>query len=228
MIDRILSCEKAERSACGDEYTVEFETAGPVRFGFDETMEFGLYDVGCELELDALLGAVLEARMRRQIIPYCVFTRRTERQITDRLLDKFSGVNGYAGIWAPYVKPAAENVIDYLTARGYAGDSAYCTAYINSCAGKNVSGNYIAAELIKRGVERHAAAAAVADAGLDDEGACRRALEKKLDSLHVVPDENGRVPQKTRASLIRFLLSRGFETGMAVDMVDEYLGGSRD
>ncbi len=228
MNDRILSCEKTERSSDGEEYTVEFETAGPVRFGFDETMEYGLYDIGRELELDTLLSAVLEARMKRQIIPYCAFTRRTESQISARLQDKFSAAGGYAGVWAPYVLPAAEKVVEYLIERGYAGDNAYCASYIKTCANKNVSGNYIAAELIKRGVERNVAAAAVADAGLDEEAACRRALEKKLDSVQVIPDENGRVPQKTRASLIRFLLARGFETGMAVDMVDDYLGGARN
>ena len=223
-----MSCEKADTSAEGGEYAVTFETAGVLRFSYEETAEYCLYDTGRTLELDALLTAVTEARMKRFIIPYCAFTRRTERQIYDRLLEKFSGVNGYSGVWAPYVEPSAAGVVDFLKERGYAGDNAYCAAYIISRADKNVSGNFIAAELIKRGVERQAAFRAVAEAGLDESDACRRALEKKANGMRMEKDENGCVPQKTRAALVRFLLSRGFDTGLAVDAVDEYIDGIRD
>ena len=226
MNDRILSCKKAENN--GDEYVVEFRSSGPVRFTIDEVMEHGLYDDSLVPDLDALLGAVLETRMKRFILPYCVYARRTERQIADRLFERFSVKNGYDGIWAPRIENAVDNVVSYLIAQGYAGDNVYCVAYIKSCADKNVSGNYIAAELVKRGVERRTANAAVAAAGLDETGACRRALAKKAGNMTIGKDENGRVPEKVRAALVRFLLSRGFETGLAVDTVDDYIGEMRD
>ncbi len=228
MNDIILNCEKSELSAAGEEYIVDFKASGQVRFGFDETIEYCLYDVGREVDLDALLCKVLEARMKRDVIPYCAFTRRTERQITDRLYNRFSADDGYAGVWAPVVKRAAENVVSYLKERGYAGDSAYCAAYIKSCAGKNSSGDYIAGELIRLGGDRSVAALAVAEASLDEAEACRRALVKKADNTRMIFDEDCRVAQKTRAALIRFLLSRGFETGLAVNTVDDYIDRIRN
>ncbi len=224
--DVIVSCVQAETEKGEKAYRVAFAAVGEFVFTFDETMEHCLYEEGRTEDVGVLLTAVLTARMRKYIIPFCAYTKRTEKQISDRIKSAFCEKNGYGGAWSVYIDTAAEAVTDLLVSEGYAGDRKYCEAYIRSLGGKAVSGRLIERELEKRGIPSGIAAASVGEAGIDEDEMCARALEKKLRSRKNAADDDGVLSDKEKASLMRFLMSRGFDAGTAMRALRRYVPGA--
>ena len=220
MLDSIIAAEVKDGDA-GD-YAVRFLTSGEVCFHADEVWEFGLYEEGKTIELGGVITAILEKRMRQYVLPYSTYCRRTEAQIVSRIKDHFSYKNGYSGIWEKYIDAAAENVIAYLKEEGFAGDAAYAGAFFRSSREKNVSSAMLVRELVNRGVDRDVAENAAKEAERDDASACRAALEKKLRTRRIGPGEDGTLCEKDKAALMRFLASRGFETGLIFRTIDEF------
>ena len=201
---------------------MRFLTSGEVCFHADEVWEFGLYEEGKTIELGGVITAILEKRMRQYVLPYSTYCRRTEAQIVRRIKDHFSYKNGYSGIWEKYIDAAAENVIAYLKEEGFAGDAAYAGAFFRSSREKNVSSAMLVRELVNRGVDRDVAENAAKEAERDDASACRAALEKKLRTRRTGPGNGGTLCEKDKAALMRFLASRGFETGLIFRTIDEF------
>ena len=112
--DVIVSCVQAETEKGEKAYRVAFAAVGEFVFTFDETMEHCLYEEGRTEDVGVLLTAVLTARMRKYIIPFCAYTKRTEKQISDRIKSAFCEKNGYGGAWSVYIDTAAEAVTDLL------------------------------------------------------------------------------------------------------------------
>ena len=220
MLDSIIAAEVKD-GGCGD-YTVRFLASGEVCFHADEVWEFGLYEEGKVIDLDGVITAILEKRMRQYVLPYCTYCRRTEAQIVRRIKDHFSDKNGYSGIWERYIDAAADNVIAYLKEEGFAGDAAYAGAFFKSSREKNVSSAMLVRELVNRGVDREVAENAAKEAERDDASACRAALEKKLRTRRAEPGPDGTLCEKDKAALMRFLASRGFDTGLIFRTIDGY------
>ena len=224
MTDRIID-SAPEGESDGSNVTVSFEHSGAVVFRAEEVWEFGLYEEGKEVDLDFLLTCVLERRMRSFVLPFCIYTKRTEKQIEDKLRGQFCEKNGYGGIWKEYIDGALQNVLEYLKSEGYAGDETYCDAYFRSRSDKDVSATQIVSELVRRGIPAGIAEDAASRSGRDDSESCRRALEKKMRSRSgrkPGADAGGANKTKEKAAMVRFLISRGFDTGLAVRTVEEY------
>ena len=209
-----------------EEYIVELSVSGEVRFSSDEAWEFGLYEEGKEIDSLEICTAVLERRMKKYILPYSTYCRRTEEQIERKLRNCFCEKNGYSGIWAKCTDIASRNVISYLKEENYAGDEAYSSAFFRSAAEKNVSSDRLVLELVRRGIDRETAEKAAEEAGRDDEAACRRALEKKLGRYGPDAGEYRFSSEKEKASVIRFLLSRGFGIELIMRVINDHC--SRD
>jgi SOS response regulatory protein OraA/RecX len=203
-------------------YTVDFKFSGSLSFRTEEVWEFGLYEEGREVDVEELLTKVLERRMRECALPYCVYSRRTEKQIRSRIEEQFCEKKGYGGAWAECVEAAADNVLEFLKSEGYAGDEAYCDSYFRSRFDKDVSSNQIVYELVRRGIPAELAEAAASRSSRDDEESCRRALEKKLRVRFGDGKRRSVSDVKEKAALVRFLISRGFDTGLAARTVEKY------
>lgn len=220
MLDSIISAEVKD-DGTGD-YVVRFLASGEVCFHADEVWESGLYEEGKTIDIDGAVTSILEKRMRQYVLPYSTYCRRTEAQIVRRIKEQFCAKNGYSGIWERYIDAAADNVIAYLKEEGFAGDAAYAGAYFRSSRDKNVSSAMLVRELVSRGVDRDTAENAAREADRDDASACRAALEKKLRSKHAEPGTGGSLCEKDKAAIMRFLASRGFETGLIFRTIEEY------
>ena len=229
MIETILNAQ-----ADGDdpaEYTVEFSAAGKIRFSSDEVWEYGLYEEGKEIDTAEVCTAILVKRMKRYVLPYSVYCRRTEEQIIQKINGYFCEKNGYTGIWADLKEDALPEVLEYLKEEKYAGDEAYCDAFFKSSSGKDVSSARLVFELVRRGVDRDTAERAGEAAGRDDEASCRRALEKKLRQYSEQTGREDFPNAKERASITRFLISRGFEPELINKVLNGYVfreGGQGD
>lgn len=222
---------RSEYSDTDKEYVISFRDAGNVRFSDEEVWEYRLYEEEREVDLGELCLILLEKRIRQFILPYCAYTRRTEKQIKNRIEGQFTEKNGYGGIWAAFIPEAEEKAVESLRSDGYAGDAEYCRAYIRSNSDKNVSDTKLVSELVKKGVRPDVAKKAAEEAGRDKEAYCRAALEKKLRSSKSAAAGTEAVvisDRKQRESLIRFLISRGFDTDLAIRTVDGYGTGRTD
>ena len=218
MTETIVSSGPADDDA--GEYKVVFSSSGEVRLSFDEVCEFGLYEEEKEIDVSRVCGKILESRIKKYILPYCVYCRRTEAQIIRKAERYFCEKNGYSGIWDDLMDPAMDNVLRYLREEGFAGDETYCAAFFRTNSGKDVSSARLVMELKNRGVDGEIAERAAEEAARDDEEACRRALEKKLRGRS--KDAVNEFDAKERASLYRFLSSRGFETGLVLRVLNDY------
>ncbi|MBO4326469.1 MAG: regulatory protein RecX [Clostridia bacterium] len=218
MTETIVSSGPADGDA--GEYKVVFSSSGEVRLSFDEVCVFGLYEEEKEIDVSCVCGKILENRIKKYVLPYCVYCRRTEAQIIRKVKGYFCGKNGYSGIWDELLDPAIENVLAYLREEGFAGDDAYCAAFFKTNSEKDVSSARLVMELKNRGVDGETAERAAKEAARDDEEACRKALEKKLRGRSV--GAKNEFDAKEKASLYRFLSSRGFETGLVLRVLNDY------
>lgn len=106
-----------------------------------------------------------------------------------------------AGGAAPAAAEDVDALLDLLATQGYLSDARFASAIVQQKAGA-FSRRAIAHALKAKGVASDAAAAAIADAGVDDEAALVALWRRKLGTAPV--------NDKERARQIRFLQSRGF------------------
>ena len=216
---------RAPRSEEESAYEVTFEGAGTVEFRDDEVMTYWLYDTEAEIDLDQLRQQALERRFIRAALNYCLIARRTESSAADRMREYYNGYSPRAKeFWGAFAEDAVGSAVEYLREQGYIGDEKYAGSFVRAHMDKGVSAAFMENELLKRGVRRDAARAAVEEIREDDGEACRQALAKKVRAKPPVLDEEGRLDLKYELSLIRFLGSRGFSGELARKTVEDWAG----
>jgi len=224
-----FSREKKQRRSFQAEdeaaYEVTFEGAGTVEFSADEVMTYWLYDTELEIDLDELRQQALERRFVRAALNYCLYARRTESGAADRMREYYSGYSPRAQeFWGAFRDEAVGAAVEYLREQGYIGDDRYAAEYVRAHLDKGVSAAFLENELLKRGVRKDAAHAALEGLRESDGDAARAALEKKVKAKPPVLDEEGRLDLKYELSLIRFLGSRGFSGELARRTVEDWAG----
>lgn len=110
-----------------------------------------------------------------------------------------------------HTRANTDEAIERLAGLGYLDDAAYALAFARSRARTHgMSRRRLQGELLRRGVAREAAAAALAevfdDGGVDERALCEAAARRKLRSLAKLP------PDVQRRRLIAFLVRRGHDT----------------
>jgi regulatory protein len=109
-------------------------------------------------------------------------------------------------------------IIERLTASGFLDDDAFARQFARARSTSGVSRRRIEQELGRKGIDRNAAAEAVAETfaeeRVDESVAIARAAEKKLRTLRTVDD------QTRRRRLYAYLARRGFD----VDAINEVVG----
>ena len=102
-----------------------------------------------------------------------------------------------------------DTAIERLRSHGLLDDAAFAVTFARSRAENRAMGaRRIATELARRGVDRHVAAAAIAEVfareSLDEQQLLERAAERKLGTLTALPGD------VRRRRLLAFLIRRGF------------------
>jgi regulatory protein len=145
-------------------------------------------------------------RAKQRALDYLAHKPRTEEEVRRKLRRQ----------------DAPESIIEDVVARlyelSYLDDEAYADDYVrNRFASKKYGPVRIRRELVKRGVDRHAAEAAV-DAFFDETDARAAAREHAEKRWSRLADED---PRRRRQKLYRYLRRRGFTSDTINPLLDE-------
>jgi regulatory protein len=149
-------------------------------------------------------------RARAQALAYPSTRARTRREVATRLHD--------GGI----PEDVADEVLDWLAARGLLDDAAYAGQYAESRRlGQGYGPERVRQELRRRGVDAETARAAVEERYDEDEtlAMARAQAERRWPGLAREPD-----PRKRRKKLFDFLVRRGFSFDTARRAVEAVSG----
>ena len=221
-IDSVVSCVKQEKIDVDTQestdknrkkvkhtpvlYRVRFNTGLEVCFSADEVYEYHFYE---EAELrhsfQTIMTRILFRRLLTGVLPYVVFTKRTEFQVRQRA-EQISP--GDESIWVQYQVDAVDMLLDYLRTEQYVNDAHYAEVFVRNQANKGVSRNAMMMELSKRGISRELAEQTVCAANPDELESAKSLLFKKLCTMHVKPGDS--LSMKEKGKLYRFLSGKGF------------------
>lgn len=197
--------KKRRRTAIAvkDGYCVTFNTGLSVCFSADEVAEYYFYE---EAELrrpfETVMTCILFRRLLTAVLPFVVFTKRTEMQVRRRVSEL--DLNSLEPVWNLYQETAVEQLMDYLRRQQYVDDGRYVQSFLRTHTQKPTSKRSLSVELSKRGIAQGLIDEALSDVELDEEAAAVMLLRKKFPNL----TEN--CTQKERARVYRFLAGKGF------------------
>jgi regulatory protein len=187
---------------------------GQFAFGVhhDLVLKYGLH-AGRALSAEEqreIVDADQVSQAKERAFAYLAHKPRTEAEVRRKLAD------------ADYADWVIDRAVERLTDLGYLDDAAYAEAYVrNRFANKGYGPRRLASELARRGLDRHAAQAAV-DAffaetdGADPLDAARAAADKRWRRFAREDD-----PQKRKGRLSRYLQRRGFGFDVIYRVIDE-------
>ena len=158
----------------------------------------------------ALLDQEKGFRARAVALNYVGYQARTVEEVRRKLREKGYGVD------------ISDDVIQRLTDYVYLDDEAYARAYVESrFSGSGHGPRRLSADLIKRGVDRAIVDRVISDAFEDDElrEAALRQGRKRWVALERETDL-----RKRKKKVMDFLVRRGFDYGMAREVVGELAG----
>lgn len=197
--------KKRKRSgiAIQEGYCVTFNTGLSLYFSSEEVAEYYLYE---EAELkhpfETLIVRVLFRRMLTAVLPFVVFTKRTETQVRQRVAEL--DYEELEPAWLPFREDAMEMLLTHLRELQYVDDVRYVTSYLRVQLKKPTSKRSIASELSKRGIPRDLIETALADVELDETEAARQLIQKKFSGL------SSCCSRKEQAKVYRYLAGKGF------------------
>jgi regulatory protein len=180
----------------------------------EEVRALGLREA---LELDERTRDALETAAERgkaydAAVRLLAVRGRSTREIVTRLRRKGMG------------KDATAHAVGRLETEGLLNDAAFAREYAQTRISRGFGRARIAADLSRKGVSRHDAELAVAEAGGDDESARREQLlalaRKRAAQLKGVHRE------VARRRLIGYLARRGYGGAGVLDVVDQALDAS--
>lgn len=210
---------KKRRSAGGTAYSyrVVFNTGFEVLFSADEVYEYNFYE---EAKLrgtfDGMMTRILFRRLLTAVLPYVVYTKRTEQQVRIRA-QRIAFPD--EAVWVPFREAALEQLLDYLRAEGYVHDLHYAQSYIRAQMEKPVSSYALIMELQKRGIDADTTEQLLAAAAYDDVSAAKALIQKKLGKTGGAPLA---LSAKEREKLYRFLSGKGFRGETIRKAMSEY------
>lgn len=189
-------------------YRVCFNTGLEVCFFADEVYEYHFYE---EAELrnpfDVIMTRILFRRLLAGVLPFVVFTKRTEFQVRQRAEQVPCGEEP---VWRHFKASALEMLMDYLRDERYVDDMRYAEVYVRNQMQKETSRRAMIAELTRRGISADRAEEAVSAANPDETERAKALLLKKLNGMKVLPGTALSVKEKGK--LYRFLSGKGFRS----------------
>lgn len=191
---------------------------GAFAFGVhqDLVLEYGLHR-GRVLDVDeqqAIADADARLGARSTALAYLSYRARSRREVAGKLAER--GTPG----------AVAEETLAWLEERGYLDDAAYAEQYAQSRSRAHGYGpERVRMELLRRGVDRETAEAAVRGAFEAEETleTARTHAHKRWPALLREPDA-----RKRRRKLFDFLVRRGFSFDVAGRVVAEVVEGGDD
>ncbi len=204
VVTRLVAQKKAP-----DRVSVFLDGAFAFGVHVDVALAFGLAPGRAlsEAEREEILAADAVFRAKSAAFRYLAYRARTEGEVRRKL----SGKGFEEGV--------IDEVVERLYTLGYLDDEAYARAYVRArFAGRGYGPQRIRAELLRRGVRRDYADAALAELLAEDDVAeqARRHAAKRWPRLASEPD-----PRKRRKKLTDYLVRRGFSFDVVRRVVDE-------
>lgn len=184
-------------------YCVTFNTGLSVCFSSDEVAEYYFYE---EAELrrpfETIMVCVLFRRLLTAVLPFVVYTKRTEMQVWRRIAEL--GFDELEPVWSQFQEGARNRLMDYLREMQYVDDERYVQSYLRTHLEKAASKQSLRMDLLKRGVASSLIEKALSEVDLDETERARTLLQKKF------PDAQGVCSSKERGKIYRYLAGRGF------------------
>ena len=159
----------------------------------------------------ALLAQEKDFRARAVALNYVGYQARTVEEVRRKLRGKGYGAD------------ITDDAIQHLTDYGYLDDEAYAKAYVESrFSGSGHGPRRLRADLTKRGVDRAIVDRVMSEAFEDDElrDFALQAARKRWAALERETDF-----RKRKKKVLDFLVRRGFDYGLAREVVEGLAGG---
>ena len=200
-------------------YCVTFNTGLSVYFSSDEVAEDYFYEEApLKHPFDTVMTRILFRRILTAVLPFVVFTKRTEMQVRRRVAELELGE--IEPVWAQYREGATLLLMTYLKGEQYVDDERYVQSFLRSHTQKPTSKRSLSAELSKRGIAQGLIDAALADVEIDEAEGARVLFQKKFPEA---ARGRGVLSQKERAKIYRYLAGKGF-SGETIRKVTQGFG----
>lgn len=199
----MIIVERIQKGSSG-KHTVIFNNGETKEFSEEELCAFHISPNReySEEQFAAVMDKVLCERAKGQIMPYITFSKKTGRQIFEKIL--------YLG----FPERIAEQLVQELTEKAYIDDRAYCRSYVKQASGaKSYSLSRIKLELRHRGVDDTVIEEVLQEFSVDDVSSARKLLNKKLRTAG----------KRDYNKLYSFLMRKGF-SGETVRKVLQEIG----
>lgn len=181
--------------------TAYFSNGEIIEFSIEELCAFHIRE-GREYSLEeyeALIHNVMCQRAKSVVMPYVVYTKRTEKQVYDKIKD--SG----------FTDEVAVSLVSELKEKEYISDKDYCRSFIKKTLEKGESKQKILWELKNKGVSVNVAEEVYKEFSPDELNQAIKSLNKKLRT-------GGK---KDYNKLYGFLQRKGFSAGIARKALQE-------
>ncbi len=206
---------KHKRKAIPAAYRVVFNTGLEVCFSYDEVYEYHFYEeAALRHTFEEMMINILFRRMLTAVLPYVVFTKRTQQQVRSRVSELCCGAEP---VWEQMREAAADRLMDYLISQQYVDDERYTRSYVCGQVGKPVSGRALALELRKRGIDDAVARRAIQEAAIDEVANAKALLHKRLGR-----QSGTALSAKERAKQCRYLAGKGFDGSTIQKVMADY------
>lgn len=162
--------------------------------------------VGDELGLkDAqkLQKSKIDKNIFDSVLNYSSIRPHSQKEITRYLITKKQS------------EPQIKKILTRLTKLGIINDEAFADWLVNSRQKSNKGQHFIRSELFQKGIDKLIIEKVINNLKVSEETLAQNALEKKLK---LVPIET--LDSKARASLLRYLVSKGFSYNIARKAID--------
>lgn len=182
--------------------TVFFSNGEEQVFSEEELCAFHIISdrVYTEEQYRDLIDSVFCQRAKEKVMPYVLFSRRTEKQVFDKIIS------------LGFPASAAEALVRELTDKEYLNDRAYCRSYVKKAAEKKgYSRNRIRLELKQKGLSDALIEEAFEELSFEDTDAARMVLNKKLRTAG----------ERDYNKLCVFLMRKGFSGDTARKVIQE-------
>lgn len=199
-------------------YRVCFNTGLEVCFSADEVYEYHFYEeAALRHPFETIMSRILFRRLLTGVLPFVVFTRRTEYQVLQRAEQVPCGTEP---VWKQFKTSALDLLLDYLRREQYVDDMRYAQVYVRNQKEKAVSRLGMFMELTKRGISKELAEQAVSEGAPDEKESARKLLLKKLGTFTSSSGQS--MSAKEKGKLYRFLAGKGFSGETIRQVMSEY------
>ncbi len=192
----------------GNESTALFSNGEEIIFSTEELCAFHIREGReySETEYEELINKVMIQRAKLKVMPYVIYTKRTEKQVCEKIV-----AEGFAS-------EVAALLVEELKEKEYISDKDYVLSYLKKTGDKGDSRQKIFFDLKNKGVAASLVEEVLAEMDFDDYKQAEIALNKKLRT-------GGK---KDYNKLSGFLLRKGFSGAIVRKVLQEFQIGRNE